>query len=110
MWFLCLVQGLFSVALTGGFYLWWVLDHTRHGLRPQEEGFLRWWHGLEGQPEFLLLFVQVLYPLLWWLSRKLPWPPFWRTWRNVHLALVLLLVLATGLLWLTTPELGGHWG
>lgn len=110
MWFLCLMQVLFSVALTGGFYLWWMLDHTGHGLRPHEESFLRWWHGLEGQPEFELLLVQVLYPLLWWLSRKLPWPPFWRAWRNVHLALVLLLVLATGWLWLATPDLGGHWG
>ena len=110
MWFHSLLQVLFSVALTGGFWLWWVLDHVGHGYPPQEAGFVRWWHGLDGQPEFYLLLVQVLYPLLWWLSRKLPWTPFWRVWRTVHLALVLLLMLVTGLLFLATPDLGGHWG
>ncbi len=109
MWFLYLLQTLFSVALTVGFYLWWALDHVGHGY-PPEAGFLRWWHGLEGQPEFHLLLVQLLYPLLWWLTRKAPWPPCWRAWRSVHLVLVLLLVLATGLLWLATPDLSGHWG
>lgn len=110
MWCLYLLQTVFSLALTGGFYLWWMLDHTGHGYPPQEEGFLKWWHGLEGQPEFFLLLAQLLYPVLWWLSRKAPWPAFWRVWRNAHLALVVLLVLAAGLLWLATPDLGGHWG
>ncbi len=110
MWFLCLLQALFSLALTLGFYLWWVLDHTGHGYPPEKPGFLRWWQGLEGQPEFYLLEAQLLYPLLWWLSRKLPWSVFWRAWRMVHLVLVLLLLLSTGLLWLATPDLGGNWG
>lgn len=110
MWFLHLLQVLFSLALAGGFWLWWVLEHVGHGYPPEEAGFLRWWHGLDGQPEFHLLLVQVLYPLLWWLSRKVPWHPFWRTWRLVHLVLVLGLILVTGLLFLATPDLGGHWG
>lgn len=109
MWFLYPLQVLYSIALTGGFYLWWVLDHVGHGL-PPEDGFLRWWHELDGQPEFFLLMAQVPYPLLWWVSRKLPWSSFWRMWRAAHLVFVLLLLLGTGLLWLATPDLGGHWG
>lgn len=110
MLLLYLLQALFSTALALGFYMWWVLDHVGHGKLPQEEGFLRWWFALDGQPEFLLLFAQLLYPLFWWLSRNAGWPLFWRYWRNLHLAAVLLLILATALLWLATPELGGHWG
>ncbi|MEZ4755726.1 MAG: hypothetical protein R2817_02740 [Flavobacteriales bacterium] len=100
---------LFSVALVGGFWLWWMLYHVGHGY-PPEGGFLLWWHELEGQPEFYLLGFQMAYPLCWWLSRKLPWSPFWRIWRRIQLALVLLLLLATGLALLATPDLGGHWG
>jgi NhaP-type Na+/H+ or K+/H+ antiporter len=103
------IQILFSISLVSGFWLWWMLDHVGHGYRP-ESGFLRWWHDLEGQPEFLLLLVQLAYPLNWWLSRNLSWSAFWRTWRTIHLALVLLLLLAIGLAWLATPDLGGHWG
>lgn len=110
MWLLYLVQTLFSAAFSLGFYLWWVLEHVGHGYPPEQEGFLRWWHGLNGQPEFHLLMAQLLYPLFWWLSRKAPWPVFWRYWRNLHLVLVVLLVLATSLLWLATPDLGGNWG
>ena len=104
-----LLQVLFTVALVGGFWLWWVLDHVGHGHRP-ESGFLRWWHELDGQPEFYLLIGQLAYPVYWWLSRKLRWSAFWSTWRATHLALVLLLLLLTGLMWLATPDLGGHWG
>ena len=104
-----LVQLLFTLAPIGGFWLWWVLDHVGHGLRP-EGGFLRWWHDLEGQPEFFLLFAQLAYPLFWWLSRKVAWTGIWRTWRTIHLWLVLLLLLAVGIGWLATPDLGGHWG
>lgn len=100
---------LFSVSLVGGFWLWWMLHHVGHGY-PPEAGFLRWWHELDGQPEFHLLFVQLAYPLHHWLTRKLDWSPFWRIWRWIQLALVLLLILATGLAWLATPDLGGHWG
>ncbi len=103
------LQLLFTVALVVGFRLWWVLDHVGHGYPPNGV-FLRWWHDAEGQPEFHLLFAQLAYPLYWCSSRKLPWSAFWRTWRMVHLALVLMLLLATGLAWLTTPDLGGHWG
>jgi hypothetical protein len=104
-----LLQVVFSVSLFGGFWLQWMLHHMGHGY-PPEGGFLRWWHSLDGQPEFMLLFAQLGYPLYWWMSRKLSWSAFWHTWRNVHLALVLLLLLATGLAVLATPELGGHWG
>ena len=107
--FFMLLQVLFTTALVGGFWLWWQLDHVGHGM-PPEDGFLRWWHDLEGQPEFYLLFIQLAYPLLWWVSRGIAWSAFWRNWRSVHLALVLLLLLATGLLFLATPDLGGHWG
>lgn len=110
MWLIYLLQTLFTLALTGGFYLWWMLDHTGHGYPPQHPGLLQWWHGLGGQPEFDLLMVQVLHPLLWWLGRKLPWHPFWRWWSMVHLAAVLLLMLVVALLYLATPDLGGHWG
>jgi hypothetical protein len=100
---------LFSTSLVFGFWLWWVLEHVGHGY-PPEAGFLRWWHELDGQPEFDLLLVQMAYPLYWWLSRKLPWSPFWRIWRRTQLALVLLLFLVVGLAFLATPDLGGHWG
>lgn len=104
-----LLQILVSVSLIGGLWLWWTLHHVGHGY-PPEGGLLRWWHSLEGQPEFHLLFAQLAYPLYWWLSRKLPWSAFWRAWRNAHLALVILLVLATGLALLATPDMGGYWG
>lgn len=110
MWLLYLIQTLFSAAFSLGFCIWWALVHVGHGMPPQEEGFVRWWSQLDGQPEFHLLLVQLLYPLFWWLSRKAPWPVFWRYWRNLHLVLVVLLVLATSLLWLATPDLGGNWG
>lgn len=48
------LQLLSSMSLIGGFWRWWVQDHVGHGYRP-EDGFLRWWHGLAGQPEFHLL-------------------------------------------------------
>jgi hypothetical protein len=104
-----LLQVLVSGALVGGFWLWWVLDHVGHGIRP-ESGFLRWWHELDGQPEFYLLLVQLAYPVYWWFSRNLPWTRFWRGWRTVHFVLVVILYAMTGLLWLATPDLGGHWG
>lgn len=104
-----LLQVLFTTALVGGFWIWWVLDHVGHGIRP-ESGFLLWWHELEGQPEFHLLLGQLAYPIYWWFTRSIAWSAFWLTWRVMHLALVLLLILATGLLWLATPDLGGHWG
>lgn len=104
-----LIQVMFTITLLGGFWLWWMLDHVGHGI-PPEGGFLRWWHELDGQPEFHLLTVQLAYPVLWWLTRRLPWSPFWRSWRVVHLVLVLWLILCTGLLLLATPDLGGHWG
>ena len=106
---LLLLQLLFTTALVGGFWLWWMLDHVGHGY-PPEGGFLRWWHELDGQPEFYLLFAQLIYPLYWRISRDIGWSPFWRTWRAIHFVLVILLVLAVGLLWLATPDLGGHWG
>jgi hypothetical protein len=104
-----LLQVLFTVALVGGFWIWWVLDHVGHGYRP-EAGFLRWWHDLEGQPEFHLLIAQLAYPVYWWLTRKLNWSPFWHWWRMVNLWLVILLFLSSALLLLATPDLGGHWG
>ena len=104
-----LLQVIFTTALIGGLWLWWQLQHVLSGY-PPDGGFLLWWHELEGQPEFHLLFIQLAYPLLWWVSRGIAWSTFWRTWRSTHLALVLLLLLATGLLWLATPDLGGHWG
>ena len=109
MRFLQFLQVLFSIALLSGFTLWYILDHTLHGYAP-ESPFLRWWHDLPDQPEFDLMLAQLAYPPLWWISRGLPWNTFWRTLRSVHLGLVLLLLLATGLLYLATPDLGGHWG
>jgi hypothetical protein len=100
---------LFSVALVGGFFIWWMLFHVWNSYSP-DDGFLRWWYELDGQPEFYLLEVQLAYPVYWWLSRKMNWGPFWYWWRMVHLWLVTLLILATGLAWLATPDLGGHWG
>lgn len=106
---LLLLQLLFTAALVGGFWLWWMLDHVGHGY-PPTGGFLLWWHELDGQPEFYLLLAQLIYPLYWRISRDMGWSPFWRAWRAIHLVLVILLVLAVGLLWLATPDLGGHWG
>jgi hypothetical protein len=94
-----LLQVLFTTALLGGFWIWWQLQHVLSGY-PPDGGFLLWWRELGEQLEFYLLEVQVLYPILWWSTSKLPWSPFWRTWRMIHLALVLLLLLATGLAWL----------
>lgn len=104
-----LILLLFALALMGGFWLWWTLDHVGHG-HPPEGGFLQGWHELDGQPEFLLLFAQLAYPVYGWLTKGLGWSPFWRTWRMIHLVLVLLLLLATGIGFLATPDLGGHWG
>lgn len=104
-----LIQLLFTAALLGGFWLWWVLDHVGHGY-PPDGAFLRWWHALEGQPEFYLLIAQLTFPIYWWLTRNAGWSAFWRTWRWVHLSLVVLLILGTGLLWLATPDLSGPWG
>ena len=70
-----LLQVLFTVALVGGFWLWWVLDHVGYGY-PPEDDFLRWWHELDGQPEFYLLIGQLAYPVYWWLSRMLRWAAF----------------------------------
>ena len=74
---LLLLQLLFTTALVGGFWLWWMLDHVGHGY-PPEGGFLRWWHELDGQPEFYLLFAQLIYPLYWRINRDIGWSPFWR--------------------------------
>ena len=104
-----LLQVLFTTALLGGFWIWWQLQHVLSGY-PPDGGFLLWWRELGEQLEFYLLEVQVLYPILWWLTSKLPWSPFWRTWRMIHLALVLLLLIATGLAWLAMPDLSGSWG
>jgi hypothetical protein len=104
-----LIQLAFTVSLLGGFWIWWMLFHVWNGY-PPDGGFLLWWHDLGEQLEFHLLEAQLAYPLYWWLSRKQTWSNFWRTWRMIHLALVLLLLLATGLAWLATPDLGGHWG
>lgn len=104
-----LLQVLFTIALFAGSRLWWVLDHVGHGIRP-ESGFVRWWHELDGQPEFYLLWVQLAYAVYWRFSRNLPWTWFRRGWRTVHLVLVIILYAMTGLLWLTTPDPGGHWG
>lgn len=100
---------LFTAALLSGFWLWWMLDHVGHGY-PPESGFLRWWHDLGGQPEFLLLLAQLAYLPYWWFTRRSPWSRFWRIWRDVQLALVLLLLLSVGIGFLATPDLGGHWG
>jgi hypothetical protein len=104
-----LLLPLFSASMVLGFWLWLTLHHWGHG-HPPEGGFLRWWHDLEGQPEFHLLTVQLAYPIHWWHTRGLRWSRAWRIWRMTHLALVVLLIFATGLAWLTTPDLGGHWG
>jgi hypothetical protein len=104
-----LLQVLFTTALLGGFWIWWQLQHVLSGY-PSDGGFLLRWHELGEQLEFYLLEVQVLYPILWWITRKQQWSHFWRTWRNVHLALVILLLLVTGLAFLATPDLGGNWG
>lgn len=109
MWFAKLVQCLFTISFVGGFALWWQLDHVGHGYRP-ESGFLRWWHQLDGQPEFHLLFAQLLFPLFWWLGRRWRWSAFWRTWSTVHLWATILLTAVTLLMLLATPDLGGHWG
>lgn len=106
---LMLLQILFTTALIGGFWLWWQLQHVLSGY-PPNGGFLLWWHELGGQFELTLLEVQMLYPILWWFTRKQPWSPFWRAWRNTHLALVFLLLLVTGLAFLATPDLSGNWG
>ncbi|HEY0977055.1 MAG TPA: hypothetical protein VGE21_06250 [Flavobacteriales bacterium] len=109
MGFAKLVRMLFTIALVGGFALWWQLDHVGLGHQPAP-GFLRWWYGLEGQPEFDLLTGQLLFPLFWWVGRKWPWSSFWRTWSTVHLVAVGLLILVTLIMLLATPDIGGHWG
>lgn len=79
--------------------------------RPTEPGFLQWWHDLPGHMEFNLILLQVLYPLFWWLTRKQPWPRFWRVVRMVHLigalAVASLIVLFFLFAWMM--EMEGGW-